>query len=103
MINRPVWLLVMSLAMVSLIAQAAIAQGNISRMTKEELKEFLCSEGAHNWQDAKKLDSEVSLKYGFSDIAWAGKRCAKASSSDPVPWSTNSLQVTSRTKQASKH
>jgi rhodanese-related sulfurtransferase len=38
MINRPVWLLAVSLVMASLIAPVAIAQDNVSRMTKEELK-----------------------------------------------------------------
>ena len=38
MINRPVWLLVVSLVIASFIAQAAIAQDSVSRMTKEELK-----------------------------------------------------------------
>lgn len=39
MINRPpVWLLAVSLVMASLIAQVAIAQDSVSRMTKEELK-----------------------------------------------------------------
>jgi rhodanese-related sulfurtransferase len=38
MINRPVWLLAVSLVMASLIAPVAIAQDSISRMTKEELK-----------------------------------------------------------------
>jgi hypothetical protein len=39
MINRPVWLLAVSLVMASLIAPVvAIAQDSVSRMTKEELK-----------------------------------------------------------------
>jgi hypothetical protein len=38
MINRPVWLLAVSLVMASLIAPVAIAQDSIGRMTKEELK-----------------------------------------------------------------
>jgi len=38
MINRPAWLLAVSLVLASFIAQAAIAQDNVNRMTKEELK-----------------------------------------------------------------
>lgn len=38
MINRTLWLLTVSLVMASLVAQAAIAQDNVGRMTKEELK-----------------------------------------------------------------
>ena len=38
MTNRLLWTLAMSLVITSLIAPAAIAQGEASRMTKEELK-----------------------------------------------------------------
>ena len=45
-------------------------------MNKDELKEFLCSEGMHNWQSATKPEKEVDPKYGYADLVVPGKICA---------------------------
>lgn len=61
MTNRHLWILAMSLVIARLVAPAAMAQDNVSRMTKEELKARLGE------PDLVVVDVRTRRDWGYSE------------------------------------